>query len=52
LKKAANITAVSGESTFVDTTVAMELAESWNPLMKSKTSTIPMTTYKNSMEKN
>src|SRR5882672_4817109 len=36
LKKAANITARTGESTRVETTVAMELAASWNPLVKSK----------------
>ena len=37
LKKAAHTTACSGVSTRVDTTVAMELAASWKPLMKSKT---------------
>src|SRR5438128_6014107 len=37
LKKAAHTTACSGVSTRVETTVAMELAASWNPLMKSKT---------------
>ena len=37
LKKAAQMTAVLGERTRVETTVAIELAESWNPLMKSKT---------------
>src|SRR5215813_3643361 len=36
LKKAAKITARTGESTRVETTVAMELAASWNPLVKSK----------------
>src|SRR5437899_9730419 len=36
LKKAAHTTAWSGVSTRVDTTVAMELAASWKPLMKSK----------------
>src|SRR5213594_3515018 len=36
LKKAAHTTACSGVSTRVETTVAMELAASWNPLMKSK----------------
>ena len=44
LKKAANATAFRGESTLVDTTVDMEFAESWNPLVKSKTSAIPMMT--------
>ena len=38
LKNAAQTTATPGESTRVETTVAMELALSWNPLMKSKTS--------------
>ena len=33
----AQITAATGLSTRVPTTVAIELAESWNPLMKSKT---------------
>src|SRR3954469_12065428 len=36
LKKAAQITALPGVSTRVDTTVAIEFAASWNPLMKSK----------------
>jgi hypothetical protein len=40
LKKAAIVTAFSGESTFVATTVAMAFAESWNPFMKSKNSPI------------
>ncbi len=40
LKTAAHTTATPGESTRVETTVAMELALSWNPLMKSKTSAI------------
>ena len=46
LKKAAQTTATPGASTRVDTTVAMELAASWNPLMKSKNSarTISATT--------
>ena len=38
LKKAAQATAMSGVSTRVETTVAMELAASWKPLMKSKAS--------------
>ena len=33
LKKAAQSTATRGDSTRVDTTVAIELAASWNPLM-------------------
>ena len=33
LKKAAQMTACPGERTRVDTTVAMEFAASWNPLM-------------------
>jgi hypothetical protein len=36
LKKAANITAFLGERTFVETTVDIEFAESWNPFVKSK----------------
>ena len=42
LKNAANMTAFLGDSAFVETTVEMELAESWNPLVKSKTSAMPM----------
>ena len=42
LKKAAQKTAWNGDSTRVDTTVAIEFAESCIPLMKSKTSAIPM----------
>src|SRR5574339_244551 len=38
LKNAAQITALPGVRTRVETTVAIELAASWNPLMKSKTS--------------
>ena len=38
LKNAAQRTACCGLSTRVDTTVAMEFAASWKPLMKSKTS--------------
>jgi hypothetical protein len=33
LKKAAQITAIPGERTRVDTTVAIEFAASWKPLM-------------------
>ncbi len=33
LKKAAHATAMRGESTRVETTVAIEFAASWNPLM-------------------
>ena len=36
--EAARITAWPGDSTFVATTVAIELAVSWKPLMNSKTS--------------
>src|SRR5579862_9895171 len=36
LKKAAHTTATRGDSTRVDTTVAIEFAASWNPLRKSK----------------
>ena len=35
---AASITACPGDSTLVATTVAIELAVSWNPLMNSNTS--------------
>ncbi len=48
LKNAAQMTATPGVSTRVETTVAIELALSWNPLMKSKTSatrTIAMTKW-------
>src|SRR4051812_4162341 len=38
LKNAAQITALPGLNTRVETTVAIELAASWNPLMKSKAS--------------
>src|SRR5262249_30420915 len=45
LKNPAHTTACSGVSTRVETTVAMELAASWKPLMKSKTrATITMKT--------
>ena len=37
LKKAAQRTACLGVRTRVETTVAMEFAESWKPLIKSKT---------------
>ena len=40
LKKAAQTTAGRGDSTRVDTTVAIEFAASWKPLMKSKASAI------------
>ena len=42
LKNAAKATALRGERTLVETTVEIEFAESWNPLVKSKTSAIPM----------
>ena|SRR5437773_11560761 len=42
LKKAAQKTAWNGERTRVDTTVAIEFAESCIPLMKSKTSATAM----------
>ena len=42
LKKAAQKTARSGDRTRVDTTVAIEFAESCIPLMKSKTSATAM----------
>src|SRR5829696_694374 len=46
LKKAAQMTAIFGVSTLVETTVAIELAASWKPLVKSNTkasATIAMT---------
>ena len=43
LKNAAQITASRGDSTRVDTTVAIELAASWKPLTKSKPSASAMT---------
>src|SRR5204863_3571184 len=47
---AAQTTAWSGVSTRVETTVAMELAASWNPLMKSKSrATMTMTTTRESI---
>ena len=42
LKNAAQKTATPGESTRVETTVAIELALSWKPLMKSKASATAM----------
>ena len=42
-QKAAQITACTGVSTRVATTVAIELAVSWNPFTKSKTSAIATT---------
>ncbi|CAN5742960.1 hypothetical protein BH11MYX3_BH11MYX3_05870 [soil metagenome] len=36
LNSAAQITATRGDRTRVDTTVAIEFAASWNPLMTSK----------------
>src|SRR5215216_4293898 len=42
LKKAAQRTAIRGVSTRVETTVAIELAASWKPLVKSKTSASAM----------
>ena len=44
LNTAAHTTAMRGDSTRVETTVAIELAASWNPLTKSKASAIAMTT--------
>ena len=43
LKAAAHITASRGDRTRVDTTVAIELAASWNPLTKSKPSATTIT---------
>ncbi len=42
LKKPAQMTAWSGVRTRVETTVAIEFAASWKPLMKSKTSATKM----------
>ena len=36
LNIAAQITALNGDNTFVETTVAIEFAASWKPLIKSK----------------
>src|SRR5919205_141391 len=44
LKNAAQTTALPGDSTRVETTVAIELAASWKPLLKSKISAIRMMT--------
>jgi len=41
LKNAAIETAARGERTFVETTVAIEFAESWNPFIKSNIRTNP-----------
>src|SRR5678815_6064068 len=43
LKKAAQITAIPGVRTRVETTVAIELAASWKPFRKSKTRARTMT---------
>jgi len=47
LNAAAQTTAAEGDSTRVETTVAMEFAASWNPLMKSKASAITTTASTN-----
>jgi len=47
LKNAAHITACAGVSTLVETMVAIELAESWNPFMKSKHKARKMIMIKN-----
>jgi hypothetical protein len=44
LKNAAHSTATRGERTRVDTTVAIELAASWNPLIRSNRSAMAMVT--------
>ncbi len=44
LKNAAHTTANRGDSTRVDTTVAIEFAASWKPLTKSNPSAIAITT--------
>ena len=43
LKNAAHMTAKRGERTLVETTVAIEFAESWKPFNKSKISAKAMT---------
>ncbi len=50
LKNAAKATADRGERTFVETTVDIELAESWNPFVKSKNNAIPMMKIISSIE--
>jgi hypothetical protein len=47
LHNVARLTADIGDSTFVETTVAMELAESWKPLIKSKSRTTPIVIIRN-----
>ena len=47
LKAAAQITACNGVSTFVETTVAIELAASWKPFTKSNIKAIAITTINN-----
>jgi len=49
LKKAAYTTAVVGERTRVETTVAIALAASWKPLMKSNAKAITMIARTNQM---
>src|SRR4249919_3850805 len=44
LVEAARMTACAGDSTLVATTVAIELAVSWNPLMNSNSSAVATTT--------
>src|ERR1043165_6554575 len=46
LKNAAHTTASFGDSTRVDTTVAMLFAASWNPFKKSKVSATRMVTIR------
>ena len=50
LKKAAQAIATNGVRTRVDTTVAMELAASWNPLTKSNSNVKKMMTIVNTSE--
>ena len=53
LKMAAQMTAASGLRTRVPTIVAMEFAESWKPLLKSKMNATAMiaTTYKTTVRR-
>ena len=47
LKQPAQTTAAVGDSTRVETTVAIEFAASWNPLLKSKISATRMIAHTN-----
>lgn len=51
-QKAAQATANLGDSTWVDTTVAMEFAASWKPLTKSKDSATRIITVASKLTEN